>query len=93
MLGPPKPRRLSEPIAVSLEDLVPRDNFYRRLETKLDLDEELPDHSSLTRVRQRLGIDVFQRILAATGWGRRHAPCGSLVTLPREPGRLLVLSV
>jgi transposase len=25
------------------------------------LDEELPDHSSLTRVRQRLGVDVFQR--------------------------------
>ena len=25
------------------------------------LDEDLPDHSSLTRIRQRLGIDVFQR--------------------------------
>ena len=24
------------------------------------LDEELPDHSSLTRIRQRLGIDIFQ---------------------------------
>jgi hypothetical protein len=37
MLGPVKPRRLDEPIAVSLEALVPRDNFYRHLETKLDL--------------------------------------------------------
>jgi hypothetical protein len=37
MLGPPKPRRLDEPIAVSLEALVPRDNFYRHLETNLDL--------------------------------------------------------
>ncbi len=37
MLGPPKPRRLDEPIAVSLEDLVPADNFYRHLETTLDL--------------------------------------------------------
>ena len=37
MLGPAKPRRLDEPIAVSLEDLVPRDNFYRHLEAKLDL--------------------------------------------------------
>ena len=37
MLGPPKPRRLSEPIAVSLEDLVPQDHFYRHLEAKLDL--------------------------------------------------------
>ena len=121
MLGPVKPRRLDESIAVSLEDLVPASNFYRHLEAKLDLsfvrdwtqelyavrgrpsidpvvffklqlvmffegirserklietaslnlahrwylgyalDEELPDHSSLTRIRQRLGIDVVQR--------------------------------
>jgi transposase len=38
MLGPPKPRRLDEPIAVSLEDLVPADHFYRHLEAALDLD-------------------------------------------------------
>jgi transposase len=25
------------------------------------LDEPLPDHSSLTCIRQRLGVDVFQR--------------------------------
>ena len=37
MLGPPKPRRLDEPIAVSLEDLVPPDHFYRQLERSLDL--------------------------------------------------------
>jgi transposase len=121
MLGPPKPRRLDAPIAVSLEDLVPQDNFYRHLEAKLDLgfvrdwarecyadrgrpsidpvvffklqlvlffedarserklietaslnlahrwylgyalDEPLPDHSSLTRIRQRLGIGLFER--------------------------------
>src|SRR3954454_10447211 len=121
MLGHPKPRRLDEPIAVSLEDLVPRNHFYRHLEARLDLsfvrdwakecyaergrpsidpvvffklqlvmffegirserklieaaslnlahrwylgyalDEDLPDHSSLTRIRQRLSIDLFQR--------------------------------
>jgi transposase len=121
MLGPPKPRRLDEPIAVSLENLVPQVSFYRHLEATLDLsfvrdwarelyaergrpsinpvvfiklqlvmffeglrserqlittaclnllhrwclgyalDEELPDHFSLTRIRQRLGIDFFQR--------------------------------
>ena len=121
MLGPPKRRRLDQPIAVSLEDLVPADHFYRHVEAKLDLafvrdwarelyadrgrpgidpvvffklqlvmfvegirsdrqlvataslnlahrwylgyalDEALPDHSSLTRIRQRLGIDLFQR--------------------------------
>ena len=37
MLGPPKPRRLDEPIAVSLEQLVPAYHFYRHLEAKLDL--------------------------------------------------------
>ena len=37
MLGPPKPRRLDEPIPLSLEDLVPRDHFYRHLEAKRDL--------------------------------------------------------
>ena len=121
MLGPPKPRRLDEPIAASLEALVPPDHFYRHLEAKLDLgfvrdwaqeryaergrpsidpvvffklqlimffeglrserklvetaslnlahrwylgyalDEPLPDHSSLTRIRQRLGVAVFAR--------------------------------
>jgi hypothetical protein len=40
MLGPPKPRRFAEPITVSLEDLVPRDSFYRHLEAKLDLRSE-----------------------------------------------------
>jgi hypothetical protein len=33
----------------------------------------------------------LKRLLAARGWGRRHAPCGSLVALPREPGRLLAV--
>jgi hypothetical protein len=30
----------------------------------------------------------LKRLLAATGWGRRHAPCGRLLALPREPRRL-----
>ena len=139
VLGRAKPRRLDEPIAVSLEALIPQDHFYRHLEAKLDLsfvrdwarelyagrgrpsidpvvyfklqlvmffegirserqlietarlhlahrwylgyalDEALPDHSSLTRIRQRLGIDVFQRFFeqvvdlcqeAGLVWGR-----------------------
>lgn len=139
MLGPAKPRRLDEPITVSLEALVPADHFYRHLETTLDLgfvrewasdlyaargrpsidpvvffklqlvmffegirserqliataslhlahrwrlgyalDEALPDHSSLTRIRQRLGVDLFQRFFeeivdqcqaAGLVWGR-----------------------
>jgi transposase len=139
MLGPTKLRRLDEPIAVSLEVLIPPNHFYRHLETKLDLgfvrdwthdlyaergrpsidpvvffklqlvmffegirserklvetaslnlaqrwylgyalDEGLPDHSSLTRIRQRLGVDIFQRFFeqivdlcqeAGLVWGR-----------------------
>src|SRR3954470_19780994 len=139
MLGPPKPRHLDKLIAVSLEGLIPQDNFNRHLEAKLDLsfvrdwakelyaergrpsidpvvffklqlvmffegirserqliataslhlahrrylgyamDEASPDHSSLTRIRQRLGVDVFQRIFeqivdlcqeARLVWGR-----------------------
>ncbi len=34
----------------------------------------------------------LKRWLAATGWGRRHAPCGSLATWPRQPGRLAATS-
>ena len=37
MLGPPKPRRLHQPVLFSLEDLVPQNHFYRHLEAKLDL--------------------------------------------------------
>jgi transposase len=121
MLGPPKLRCLDRPVAVSLEALVPPDNFYRHLDAKLDLgfvrelardryaglgrpsidpvvffklqlvlffegirserrlietaslhlahrwylgyhlDEPLPDHSSLTRIRERYGLAVFRR--------------------------------
>ena len=34
----------------------------------------------------------LKRFLAATGWGRRHAPCGSLLALPEEPGGLSAVS-
>ena len=37
MLGPAKSRRLDAPIVVSLEDLIPADNFYRHVEATLDL--------------------------------------------------------
>jgi transposase len=139
MLGLPKSRRLDQSIAVSLDELVPQDNFYRHLDAKLDLtfvrewatehyaargrpsidpavffklqlimffegirserklietaslnlahrwylgyalDEDLADHSSLTRIRQQLGVDVFQRFFerivdlcqeAGLVWGR-----------------------
>lgn len=37
MSGPPKPHRLDEPVAASLEARVPRGNFSRHPEAKLDL--------------------------------------------------------
>ncbi len=121
MLGPIKVRRFNSPISVSLEALVPQDNFYRHLDRSLDLsfvrelvtntytpigrpsidpivffklqlvmfferihlerelmravadrlsirwylgyniDEDLPDHSSLTKIRNRYGLGIFQR--------------------------------
>jgi hypothetical protein len=30
----------------------------------------------------------LKRFLAATGWGRRHAPCGSLLALPVKSRRI-----
>ena len=36
-------------------------NLAHRWYVGYNLDEPLPDHSSLTRVRQRLGVDVFRR--------------------------------
>ena len=125
MLGPPKPRRLDDPILVSLDDLVPAGHFYRHVERTLNLafvrdlvrdtyaeigrpsldpmvffklllilffeglrserqlmrvvadrlslrwylgfglTEPLPDHSSLTRIRNRYGLVVFRRFFEA----------------------------
>jgi transposase len=139
MLGPPKLRSADRPVTVSLEELVPADNFYRHLDAHVDLsfvrewvhdcyaergrpsidpvvffklqlvlffeglrserrlietaslhlahrwylgyglDEPLPDHSSLTRIRQRLGLAIFERFFehivalchdAGLVWGR-----------------------
>jgi hypothetical protein len=33
----------------------------------------------------------LKRLLAATGWGRRHAPCGCLTALPRESAQLVIV--
>src|ERR671921_1060921 len=57
MLGPVKPRRLDEPIAISLEDLVPASNFYRHLEAKLDLSFAREWSRDLYAERGRPSID------------------------------------
>src|SRR5262245_58496925 len=40
---------------------VPADRLSVRWYLGYDLDEELPDHSSLTRIRKRYGLPVFRR--------------------------------
>jgi hypothetical protein len=40
------------------------DRLSARWYVGYDLDEPLPDHSSLTRIRQRLGLPIFQRFFA-----------------------------
>ena len=57
MLGPPKPRRLDELIAVSREALVRPDHFYRHLEAKLDLGFVRDWVKNLYAERGRPGID------------------------------------
>ena len=57
MLSSPKPRRLNEPIAVSLEHLVPQTNFYRHLEATLDLSYVQDWAQELYAERGRPSID------------------------------------
>jgi hypothetical protein len=58
MLGPAKPRRLDQPVAVSLEALVPQDHFYRHLEATLDLGFVREWARELYADRGRPSIDV-----------------------------------
>ena len=76
MLGPPKPRRLAQPIAISLEDLVPRDHFYRHLEAKLDLGFVREWTRELYADRGRPSLDpvvIFKLQLVMFFEGLRHA--------------------
>jgi transposase len=70
MLGPSKPRRLDEPITVSLEDLVPRDHFYRHAEAMLGLSLVREWARELYAERGRPSIDpvVFFRLHLVMGF-------------------------
>ncbi len=48
-------RKLMESVAL---------NLAQRWYVRYQLDEPLPDHSSLTRIRERLGLPIFQRFFA-----------------------------
>jgi transposase len=63
MLAPPKSRRIDEPIAASLDDLVPAGHFYRHLEPTLDLAfRELVRDSSAGSGRPSINPVVFLKI-------------------------------
>ena len=85
MLGPPKPRRLDQPIAVSLEDLVPPDHFYRHLEAKLDLSFVRDWTRELLR-RPRSALHRPGRLLqAAAGHVLRGDPLRAQADRDRQP--------
>jgi hypothetical protein len=85
MLGPPKPRRLDDPVAVSLEALVPPDNFYRHLEAKLDLGfvREWARECYAERGRPCIDPVVFFKLqLVMFFAGIRSTPCHDILALP-----------
>ncbi len=82
MLDAPKLRRVDEPIAVSLAQLVPANHFSRHLAATLDLAFAANGRGSCPPIA--VGQNL-KRFLAASVWGQRHAPCGILLSLPREP--------
>jgi hypothetical protein len=45
---------------MAAEQIVPQDRVVRR-----ESGEELPDHSSLTRIRKRYGLTIFRRFVEA----------------------------
>jgi transposase len=72
-------------------------NLAHRRYLGCNLDELLPDHSRLSRIRQRLGLDIFRRFFdhvvglcqeAGLVWGRSSSlmppKCG-----PMQPSTLL----
>jgi hypothetical protein len=62
MLGPPKSRRLDEPIAVSLEELVPWNHFYRHMEATLDLSFDVKANARVRDVRGRVRVAYTARL-------------------------------
>jgi transposase len=78
-------------LVMFLEDLRSERQLMRAVADRLsvrwylgyDLHETLPDHSSLTRIRERFGLEVFRRFFeriveecfeAGLVWGKEHIP-------------------
>ena len=74
MFGPAKPRRRDQPIAVSLEALVPPNHFNRHLEAKLDLSfvrEWVIEHYA-ERCRPSIDPVVFCKLPCVMFFGPMH---------------------
>jgi hypothetical protein len=75
MLGPAKSRRLDQPVAVSLEALIPADHFYRHLENKLDLSFVREWISELYAERGRNGSRLRRRSAGRAPISLRGSAC------------------
>jgi hypothetical protein len=62
MLDRLKSRRLDEPIAVSLEEVAPRDHFYRHMEATLDLSFDVKANARVRDVRGRVRVAYTARL-------------------------------
>ena len=64
MMGTKERKFRSLPQDISLEDLVPKDNFYRRLQERLDLSfvRALVEDRSATSGRPSIDPEVFFRL-------------------------------
>jgi hypothetical protein len=77
MLGLAKPRRRDQPIAISLEDLIPHDHFYRHLENTLDLSFVRDWTRERYAERGRPSIDPWSSSSSSSS-------CSSRASVPRE---------
>ncbi len=59
--GEPRVWKLTSAVRRRAGGKGPRDRYLACCLSYYDLDEPLPDHSSLTRIRERYGVEVFRR--------------------------------
>ena len=62
--GEPRVWKLTSAVRRRAGGKGPSDRYLACCLSYYDLDEPLPDHSSLTRIRERYGVEVFRRFFA-----------------------------
>src|SRR6266702_7798666 len=63
--GEPRVWKLTSAVRRRAGGKGPRDRYLACCLSYYDLNEALPDHSSLTRIRERYGVEVFRRFFDA----------------------------